>query len=873
MQQDVTAYLRSRFQDELSEKFGHVDASCKDLARLRITTYDPDCVANEKATTWQGATEWGKPKTRRELIADKCERAFERSKLNELATLFGGLRDGKAGDAQVGAALTCLALASRGNVYGRVYSETFYPLRSQNVVVGKAGAGKTTMVMSIMDVAKKLEVKLIKPASDASLSHYVANAGATYHDADKTWTPKETPNSLFEIVDEAGISRGVDKRRDYAAKMGAIRRELFGDKIIISSALTREAPDFPVPTRYTSLMLATTKSWADAMTADDAQAGDARRILEFWLPSSCDEAKSDEEAMRMIMQSGRKEANIDAIWEILEPVANRCVFTKLLPLRCSLDEATEIFCLLEKYKHVLGDIDERVAFGSTVFAVLAAHNALLRGSDYIEAEDLQVGAAIACGVLENRIKIRNLGAAPIETEEMKVIREIRQFLEGRSVRLDVLSRRYQSAQRLEDGSVIRLAITQNSVLTIVLGMIQPILLVSLVAVILALVLASRVSKAVVRPLNELNLDEPLNNESFDELSPLLRRIDSQQRQLKGQALELKQKQDEFLAVTSNMSEGLVLLNAGGMILSINNAALNILGADKSCVGEDILTVNRSLEMQQLLEQAKNGSRSETKLCLSGREYQLDASPIISKGNTGGVALLLFDITEQENAEQLRREFTANVSHELKTPLHSISGCAELMKNGLVKPEDTARFAGQIYSEAQRLIHLVEDIIHLSRLDEGAEDMQRERIDLYALSGSVMDSLGNEAKENNVSLELCGAQAFVWGVRQLVSGMVYNLCDNAIKYNRENGSVKLTVSSEGEYAALKVSDTGIGIPPEHQSRVFERFYRVDKSHSKKVGGTGLGLSIVKHSAMVHNAKIDLQSTPGKGTSITVRFPKA
>lgn len=437
----------------------------------------------------------------------------------------------------------------------------------------------------------------------------------------------------------------------------------------------------------------------------------------------------------------------------------------------------------------------------------------------------------------------------------------------------LMERLLYSAQRLEDGSVIRLAITQNSVLTIVLGMIQPILLVSLVAVILALVLASRVSKTVVRPLNELNLDEPLNNEGFDELSPLLRRIDSQQRQLKGQALELKQKKDEFLAVTSNMSEGLVLLNAGGMILSINNAALNILGADKSCVGEDILTVNRSLEMQQLLEQAKNGKRSEAKLCLSGREYQLDASPIVGKGNTGGVALLLFDITERENAEQLRREFTANVSHELKTPLHSISGCAELMKNGLVKPEDTARFAGQIYSETQRLIHLVEDIIHLSRLDEGAEDMQRERIDLYALSGSVIDSLGNEAKENKVSLELCGGPAYVWGVRQLVSGMIYNLCDNAIKYNKENGSVKLTVSSEGEYAALKVSDTGIGIPPEHQTRVFERFYRVDKSHSKEVGGTGLGLSIVKHSAMVHNAKIDLQSTPGKGTSITVRFPKA
>ena len=437
----------------------------------------------------------------------------------------------------------------------------------------------------------------------------------------------------------------------------------------------------------------------------------------------------------------------------------------------------------------------------------------------------------------------------------------------------LMERLLYSAQRLNDGSVIRLSITQNSVLTIVLGMIQPVLLVSLVAVILALVLSSSVSKSVVRPLNELNLDEPLNNEGFDELSPLLRRIDSQQRQLKGQALELRQKQDEFLAVTSNMSEGLVLLNAGGTILSINNAALNILGADKSCVGEDILTVNRSLEMQKLLEQAKEGNRSETKLCLSGREYQLDASPIIGGRNTRGVALLLFDITERENAEQLRREFTANVSHELKTPLHSISGCAELMKNGMVRPEDTARFAGQIYSEAQRLIHLVEDIIHLSRLDEGAEDMQRERIDLYALSGSVIDSLGNEAKENKVSLELCGGPAYVWGVRQLVSGMVYNLCDNAIKYNRENGSVKLTVSCEGEYSVLNVSDTGIGIPPEHQSRVFERFYRVDKSHSKEVGGTGLGLSIVKHSAMVHNAKIDLQSTAGKGTSITLRFPKA
>ena len=509
-------------------------------------------------------------------------------------------------------------------------------------------------------------------------------------------------------------------------------------------------------------------------------------------------------------------------------------------------------------------------------AGLAARGVEENGAAYFEGLDTQSYRITWIGADGTVLFDSDSDASTMENHlEREEVKQAMASGYGHSARYSstLMERLLYSAQRLEDGSVIRLAITQNSVLTIMLGLIQPVLLVSLVAVILALVLASRVSKTVVRPLNELNLDEPLNNEGFDELSPLLRRIDSQQRQLKGQALELKQKKDEFLAVTSNMSEGLVLLNSSGTILSINNAALTILDADKSCVGQDILTVNRSLEMQKLLEEAKTGQRSETKLCLSGREYQLDASPIISGGNIGGVALLLFDITERENAEQLRREFTANVSHELKTPLHSISGCAELMKNGLVKPEDTVRFAGQIYSEAQRLINLIEDIIRLSRLDEGAEDMQRERIDLYALSGSVIDSLENEAKENNISMALCGSPAFIWGVRQLVGGMIYNLCENAIKYNKENGSVKLTVSNEGEFSVLNVSDTGIGIPPEHQSRVFERFYRVDKSHSKEVGGTGLGLSIVKHSAMVHNAKIDLQSTPGKGTSVTVRFPKA
>lgn len=542
----------------------------------------------------------------------------------------------------------------------------------------------------------------------------------------------------------------------------------------------------------------------------------------------------------------------------------------LVALVVFLASATLIMGILYDYFSRVQQDQLRIEAG------LAARGVEENGADYFDGLDTQSYRITWIGADGTVLFDSDSDAGTMENHlEREEVKQAMASGFGHSSRYSstLMERLLYSAQRLDDGSVIRLAITQNSVLTIVLGMIQPILLVSLVAVILALVLASRVSKAVVRPLNELNLDEPLNNEGFDELSPLLRRIDSQQRQLKGQSLELKQKKDEFLAVTSNMSEGLVLLNSTGMILSINNAALTTLDADKSCVGQDILTVNRSLEMQKLLDEARTGQRSETKLCLSGREYQLDASPIISGGIFGGVALLLFDITERENAEQLRREFTANVSHELKTPLHSISGCAELMKNGLVKPEDTVRFAGQIYSEAQRLINLVEDIIRLSRLDEGAEDMQRERIDLYALSGSVIDSLENEAKENNISMALCGGPAFIWGVRQLVGGMIYNLCENAIKYNKENGSVKLTVSDEGEFSVLNVSDTGIGIPPEHQSRVFERFYRVDKSHSKEVGGTGLGLSIVKHSAMVHNAKIDLQSTPGKGTSITVRFPKA
>ena len=435
----------------------------------------------------------------------------------------------------------------------------------------------------------------------------------------------------------------------------------------------------------------------------------------------------------------------------------------------------------------------------------------------------------------------------------------------------LLERLLYAAQRLPDGTVLRLASSQYSVVTITLGTLQPILLVAVIAVVLALVLASRLSKRLVRPLNELDLDDPLSNDCADELAPLLRRIDSQQRQLRAQQSQLRQRREEFAAVTNNMSEGLLLLSAKGAVLSINPAAARLLGTDKDCVGQDLLSVNRSLELQNLIAQARAGRRAEAVLPLSAGSYQIDANPVVSDGAVSGVAVLMFDVTERESAEQMRREFTANVSHELKTPLHSISGCAELLLNGMVKSEDVERFSRQIYTEAQRMITLVDDIIRLSRLDEGAEGMQWETVDLFSLAEDTVRRLSSTAQAADVSLTLTGEDVSIRGIPQLLEGIVYNLCDNAIKYNRPGGSVTVNVRRVPGYVQLSVADTGIGIPPEHQGRVFERFYRVDKSHSKEVGGTGLGLSIVKHAARIHNAQLDLRSTPGEGTTITVRFP--
>lgn len=428
-----------------------------------------------------------------------------------------------------------------------------------------------------------------------------------------------------------------------------------------------------------------------------------------------------------------------------------------------------------------------------------------------------------------------------------------------------------AAQKLGDGTVVRLSILQSSVLNLVLGMLKPVCFVLLAAMALALLLALRLSRRIVRPLNELNLEEPLSGKGYQELSPLLLRMDSQKKQLRQQSRELNRQKEEFQTVTANMTEGLVLLNRRGIILSINPAASELLGIGDAA-GQDIFAVNCAVEIQELVTHAIQAQRVEKTISLRDGAYQVDANPVMSEDLVTGVVLLLFDVTEKRDGEIMRREFTANVSHELKTPLHAISGYAELLSHGLVQAEDVPGFSRKIYTEAQRMIKLVDDIIRLSRLDEGAEDMTWEQIDLLDLAQETIRNFSMSGKKAQVELEVSGTAVSIYGIRQLLSTILSNLCSNAIKYNRPGGHVLIQVAEEAQQALVTVTDTGIGIPSEHQSRIFERFYRVDKSHSKAVGGTGLGLSIVKHAAAVHRAKIDLTSTPGQGTTVTVTFPK-
>ena len=427
------------------------------------------------------------------------------------------------------------------------------------------------------------------------------------------------------------------------------------------------------------------------------------------------------------------------------------------------------------------------------------------------------------------------------------------------------------AQRLDDGTVLRISISRATVGMIAVGMIQPLLIVLIVALILSGLLARRLSRRIVDPLNSLDLEHPLDNDAYEELSPLLKRIHHQHVEIQTQLRELREKTDEFTQITGSMREGLVLLDEHGSILSINAAAQALFGADAQCVGRDFLTIERSHEISAAIQAAAADGHSEVRAERAGRVYQFDISRITSDGKFLGTVILAFDITEQEFAERNRREFTANVSHELKTPLQGIIGSAELIENGMVKPGDLPRFVGHIHAEAARLVTLIDDIIRLSQLDEG-DAMPTEPVDLLAVSQEAAENLHDAAAARNVTVSVTGQPAVLPGVRRLIYEIVYNLCDNAIKYNRDGGRVDVTVAADAGGSSITVADTGIGIAPEHQARVFERFYRVDKSHSRAIGGTGLGLSIVKHAAAYHHARVALESTLGTGTTVTVTFPR-
>ena len=424
---------------------------------------------------------------------------------------------------------------------------------------------------------------------------------------------------------------------------------------------------------------------------------------------------------------------------------------------------------------------------------------------------------------------------------------------------------YYEARRLSDGTVLRISANQASAWALMMDLLWPIMLIAVLAIGLSALLARRMARKIVEPLNTLNLEQPLSNNTYEELSPLLRRINQQHLQIDAQMRKLQRKTDEFIQITSHMQEGLVVLDKETHIRSINSAAMKIFHAEESCVGNSFFQVNRSNALRQALNDALDRGHGSTVQELDGRAYRFDMSGIQSEGKLLGAVILAVDVTESQNAEQMRREFSANVSHELKTPLQGIIGSAELLENGMVKAEDTPRFVGHIRKEASRLVSLIEDIIRLSQLDEGVE-LPTEQVDMLALAEDVKDILTPSAAEKNVKIDVNGNGFTIKGVRRMLQEILYNLCDNAIKYNVPGGSVHIQV----ENRKLTVTDTGIGIPAEHKDRIFERFYRVDKSHSKASGGTGLGLSIVKHAAAYHKAEIVLESTPGKGTAITIQF---
>ena len=520
-----------------------------------------------------------------------------------------------------------------------------------------------------------------------------------------------------------------------------------------------------------------------------------------------------------------------------------------------------------------GYFQDRVADELESLAEYIAHGVEETGADYL-SEDLPGSYRVTWVDADGAVLFDNR-EDPAKMENHAQREEIREAMtlgKGQAARYsDTLSQQtLYVAQRLADGTVLRVSSTQYSVWMLVLQALQPVALMMLLAFVLAMALASRVSRQLVEPINNIDLNDPAGGETYEELTPLLSKR-SQQRQIQRQMRDLKRRQEEFVAITENMSEGFLVIDQETRVLTYNSAVLRLLYAQPPAEeGESVYALDREAGFRHCVEEALAGRRCEQLLEKDDDCRQIIVSPVEQDGQIVGAVLVILDVTEKEQRERLRREFTANVSHELKTPLTSILGTAEILQNGLVKPEDIPHFAGNIHRETERLIGLVNDIIKLSRLDEGGGLGQWETVDLYEEARAVLEQLAPAARRKQVTTRLQGGQTLVRGVPQIVEEIVYNLCDNAIAYNRPDGSVTVTVEDTASGPRITVADTGIGIPREAQGRVFERFYRVDKSHSS--GGTGLGLSIVKHGAAYLGAQVELHSEPGHGSTFILTFPK-
>ena len=520
-----------------------------------------------------------------------------------------------------------------------------------------------------------------------------------------------------------------------------------------------------------------------------------------------------------------------------------------------------------------GYFQDRVSGELESLAEYIAHGVEENGTDYL-TEDLPGSYRITWVDADGTVLFDNR-QDPEEMGNHAQREEIREALilgKGHAVRYsDTLSQQtLYAAQRLADGTVLRVSSAQYSVWVLVLQALQPVALMMLLAFILAMALASRVARQLVEPINAIDLNDPAGSETYEELTPLLSKLRSQQRQIQRQMRDLKRRQEEFTAITEHMNEGLLIVDARTNLLFCNPSARRLLQIE-NVEKQSVLAVNRSEDFREAVQRALSGEHDLRTLTLDGRIYQLMANPAMEDGRLAGAVLVLLDVTEREDREQLRREFTANVSHELRTPLTSISGFAELIRDGIAKPQDVQHFAGNIYTEAQRLIALVGDIIRLSQLDEGSVGSEKTDLRLDGMAASVVSRLQDAAAQHDVTLRTELKPCRVHGIAQIVDELIYNLCDNAIKYNRKDGEVEVTVSrGRNGRAVVSVADTGIGIAKEDQERIFERFYRVDKSHSRETGGTGLGLSIVKHGAILHDAKIKIESTLGTGTKIILEF---